>query len=97
MNQIKLELMQQSDLPQVVAIADQVKLSIWRIDDYKEELGRKDSYLLTAKKYQTIRYFELHYQSVFRRLGIEICPFPDLNKSVQLIKVLSPGIRFTNF
>jgi ribosomal-protein-alanine N-acetyltransferase len=54
MNQIKLELMQQGDLPQVVTIADQVKLSIWRIDDYKEELGRKESYLLTAKKYQTV-------------------------------------------
>lgn len=50
MNQIKLELMQQIDLPQVIAIAIELNLGIWQIDDYKEELDRKDSYLLVAKE-----------------------------------------------
>ncbi len=54
MNQIKLESMQQADLPQVVAIASEVNLGIWRVDDYKEELDRKDSYLLAAKRHRTV-------------------------------------------
>ncbi len=54
MNQIKLESMQQADLPQVVAIASEVKLGVWRIEDYKEELNRKDSYLLAAKRCRTV-------------------------------------------
>jgi ribosomal-protein-alanine N-acetyltransferase len=51
MNQIKLESIQQADLSQVVALASKVNLSVWRTDDYKEELDRKDSYLLAAKRF----------------------------------------------
>lgn len=54
MNQTKLESMQQGDLPQVVAIASETNLGVWQIDDYKEELDRKDSYLLAAKRHQTV-------------------------------------------
>ncbi len=54
MNQIKLESMQQADLPQVVAIASEVNLGVWRVNDYKEELDRKDSYLLAAKRCRTV-------------------------------------------
>jgi ribosomal-protein-alanine N-acetyltransferase len=50
MNQIKLESMQQVDLAQVITIANEVNLGVWQTDDYKKELDRKDSYLLTAKK-----------------------------------------------
>ncbi len=54
MIQIELESMQQADLPQVVAIAGEVNLGAWRIGDYKEELDRKDSYLLAAKRCRTV-------------------------------------------
>ena len=48
--QIKLELLRRVDLPQLAAIAREVNLGNWRIDDYKEEIDRKDSYLLAAKR-----------------------------------------------
>ena len=54
MNQIKLESIQQADLSQVIAIASKVNLGDWRIDDYKEELERKDSYLVAAKIRQIV-------------------------------------------
>lgn len=54
MNQVKLKAMQQNDLPQVIAIANEVNLGAWRIDDYREELKRKDSYLLAAKRCGTV-------------------------------------------
>ncbi len=54
MIQIKLESIQQSELSQVVSIASEVNLGVWRIDEYKKELDRKDSYLLGAKKYQIV-------------------------------------------
>jgi ribosomal-protein-alanine N-acetyltransferase len=53
-SQVKFELMQHIDLPQVIEIMSEVNLGIWRIDDYKEELGRNDSYLLTAKECQNV-------------------------------------------
>jgi len=54
MNRIKLETMHQTDLPQVVGIANRLNLGFWQMVDYKEELERKDSYLLTAKRCQTV-------------------------------------------
>lgn len=54
MDQIKLELMQRNDLPEVVAIASETKLGTWRVNDYEDELDRKDSYLLSAKKCLTV-------------------------------------------
>ncbi len=46
--------MQQVDLPQVIAIASEANLGVWSIDDYKEELNRKDSYLVAAKRCQIV-------------------------------------------
>lgn len=54
MDQIKLETMQETDLSQVITIANEVNLGVWQIDDYKDELKRKDSYILVAKRWRTV-------------------------------------------
>lgn len=75
MDQIKLETMQETDLSQVITIANEVNLGVWQIDDYKDELKRKDSYILVAKRWRTVIGFivirfilvDTKNKSVFRK------------------------------
>ncbi len=78
MGQIKLELIQEVELPQVIAIASEVNLGIWRINDYKEELYRKDSYLLAAKRCRTIIGFIAVRFTLTDSRDKSICPEADI-------------------